>query len=233
MSHSHARPPIPRLRLLLIAFGLLVFFALAIEVQTGGPVTALDADVAQFLHDHAPDSVIRVCKPLTALGNAGVWIASLGTAAYLIGRQEWRLFALGLATIGGGQLLVDTLKALFARERPVWTNPVVIEPTFAFPSGHATMSLIAFGLLTYLIWRALPAWQVCLRRACLRRARAALTVGVALLVATIGGTRLVLGVHYVSDVLAGYALGGAWLGLWISVIDLYWTGYARPEETEP
>ena len=101
----------------------------------------------------------------------------------------------------GAQLLTWLLKATFERPRPSFGDPVATAGWFSFPSGHALSSIALYGALAYLLAGAVRS----------RRARAAGFAGVALLVAAIGFSRLYLGVHYLTDVLAGYSAGLAWL----------------------
>ena len=105
--------------------------------------------------------------------------------------------------IGGGRLLITLLKDLIDRPRPIWNGVIISEGSPAFPSGHAMMSLLTYGFLVILVWRVIQN----------RPARAALIGGAAALVGLIGFSRVYLGVHYPTDVLGGYAMGGAWLSL--------------------
>jgi membrane-associated phospholipid phosphatase len=100
------------------------------------------------------------------------------------------------------------LKATFERPRPSFDDPVATAGWFSFPSGHALSSIALYGTLAYVLGSALRS----------QRARAASLAGVAVLVATIGFSRLYLGVHYLTDVLAGYSAGLAWLLFTIAVV---------------
>lgn len=111
-----------------------------------------------------------------------------------------------LAAVGGGAVLNRLLKGLFSRPRPVFEHPLLLETSYSFPSGHAMEALIAYGFLAYLAVLALGNWQ----------ARVGVVFGAALLVVLIGFSRMYLGVHYFSDVVAGYAAGGVWLSALIS-----------------
>jgi undecaprenyl-diphosphatase len=106
--------------------------------------------------------------------------------------------------IGGGKLVNLALKGTFDRARPEWGDIVrgSIE-TFAFPSGHAMMSLLVYGYLAVILWRMLPT----------RNMQVGLAIGTVVLVGMIGLSRVALGRHYPSDVFAGYSMGGAWLSL--------------------
>ncbi len=93
------------------------------------------------------------------------------------------------------------LKDLFARPRPHFERPLVVETSYSFPSGQAMASLVVYGILAYFATLAFKG-----------RGRRAVSVGgAAVLVVLIGFSRLYLGAHYVSDVVGGFVAGGAWL----------------------
>ena len=102
------------------------------------------------------------------------------------------------------------LKTIFHRDRPAFPKAFVHALGFSFPSGHAMGSLIGIGMLAYLIIHSTG------------KRRAAVTVGVAatLLVLGVGFSRLYLGAHYPSDVLAGFAAGIVWLAACISAVEV-------------
>jgi undecaprenyl-diphosphatase len=105
-----------------------------------------------------------------------------------------------IATVGAG-LLNTALKLHFRRARPDVPWALVQEHSFSFPSGHSVFAVVLYGILVYLTLRHLRhAWE-----------RAALIVGVVALISGIGLSRIYLGVHYPSDVAAGYFVGCTWL----------------------
>jgi YegS/Rv2252/BmrU family lipid kinase len=128
-------------------------------------------------------------------------VYTLVTAALLALRKLVRaaLWTVGVMLAAG--LTTYVLKAVVRRGRPVWRDPVTTLSSFAFPSGHATGIAAAAGVLIVLA-------TILVRRRQLRRTLYLIAVGVALLV---GLDRVFLGVHHVSDVLAGYAVGGFWV----------------------
>jgi membrane-associated phospholipid phosphatase len=103
--------------------------------------------------------------------------------------------------VAGSALLNWLLKGLFQRPRPHFAHPLVVETSYSFPSGHAMESFVVYGMLAYLAVLWLRSWE----------ARMAAVCGAALVVVLIGFSRMYLGVHYFSDVVAGYAAGGVWL----------------------
>ena len=142
-------------------------------------------------------------KAVTWLGSSGVLWTLTGTAVVVLAiRRRWRL-AIYLLVAGAGVLTLDpVLKALVGRLRPVVAHPVAYGTGDSFPSGHALGSIVCYGAL-FLVF--LPATRGKWRRV--------FTVVIATLIVAIGVSRLLLGVHYLSDVLGAWALGITWLGL--------------------
>ncbi|MEV6842955.1 phosphatase PAP2 family protein [Actinoplanes sp. NPDC051411] len=167
------------------------------------PLLHLDQSVANDLNRvvsaHPP--AVKVATAISHLGGSGTLISLvvLAVVALLIRRQP-RL-AIYLTVTGIGALILDpSLKTLVGRVRPVVADPVAHGSGNSFPSGHALGSTIVYGMLTLVFlavvrhrWRG---WFVALA---------------ALIVVLIGLSRIALGVHFVSDVLAGWLLGVAWI----------------------
>jgi undecaprenyl-diphosphatase len=148
-------------------------------------------------------AVVGIVKAVTWLGSSGVLWTLVGMAAVVLAiRRRWRL-ALYLLVTGAGELTLDpVLKALVGRLRPVVAHPIAYGNGDSFPSGHALGSIVCYGAL-FLVF--LPA-----TRGLWRRVFIAVIIT---LIAAIGISRLLLGVHYLSDVLGAWALGIAWLGI--------------------
>jgi undecaprenyl-diphosphatase len=110
---------------------------------------------------------------------------------------------------GGGELVNLLLKLLFARPRPVWPYPLLMLTSGSFPSAHAMRSVIFYGFLGYLAMFWIGSW----------RGRVWTVVAGGVLMLLIGFSRLSLGVHALSDVLAGYASGIVWLALTMTGVE--------------
>lgn len=194
------------LGLLLSLLALSLFASLADEVIEQEQITQFDLALATALHQNATLGRVAVFKAITDLGNIPVLAAiGLGVAAALILHRQWLLLMSWLVTLTGGGLLNLALKAIFQRSRPELANPFVHEQGWSFPSGHAMLSLITYGMLAYLLVVGLN-----------RYLEKVVIVLVVLLVLLIGFSRLYLGAHYFSDVVAGYAAGTVWLAASIS-----------------
>ncbi|SDN76135.1 phosphatase PAP2 family protein [Geodermatophilus sp. DSM 45219] len=190
-----------------VLLGGVPFLLLWLLVQRSwSPLAGLDGEVAAGLNERVSGSplLVTALRWVTDLGGTGaaVLVMVLATVFLLI-RAQRRLAAFVAVSGIGLAVLGPVTKALVDRARPVVGSPVVETPSNAsFPSGHSMTAVVVYGALLLL---ALPAVR--------RRARPWLVAGTALLVVAVGSTRLALGVHFVSDVLAGWALGAGWLAV--------------------
>jgi undecaprenyl-diphosphatase len=186
---------------------LWLFGGVAEDLLNNDPLVRFDQTVATTLHERATPTLTAFFLVVTALGSLET-IGLLGlVVAIIFGvRRKWLNLGTWLAALAGGLVLNELLKELFARPRPYFEHPLVLETSYSFPSGHATMSLIVYGMLAYFCVLAIRTW----------RARTAVVFGASLLVLLIGFSRIYLGVHYFSDVVAGFASGGIWLSALIT-----------------
>jgi len=206
--------------LLTAAGSLWLFGGLAEDLLTGDPLVRFDRTLDDYLHAHATPSLTTFFLIVTALGSIEV-IVLLGVivAAFLALGQRWLILGSWLAAVAGSAVLNHLLKGLFQRPRPYFEHPLLIETSYSFPSGHAMESFVVYGMLAYFVVLALRTWE----------SRVGVVLGAALLVVLIGFSRMYLGVHYFSDVIAGYAAGGVWLSALITGVE---TLRRRKKETE-
>lgn len=195
------------LGLVAVVLGAIPFLFLTGLVQTRWePLQRLDDDVAQGLNDAlaTAEAQVRTLEVVTEVGGGAPASWFLGIAVvWLLVRRQRRVAAYLAVTGLGLAVLVPVTKLLIGRERPEVLVPVATLPTNAsFPSGHAMTALVIWGAIALV---ALP-----VVRPSRRWVVVTATVG---LVAVTGFTRLALGVHFLSDVLAGWALGAAWLAV--------------------
>lgn len=207
---------------------LLAYLALGFALITGA--AALFAEIAENLGDGrklgqldllfsdtvratVPLSALRVFALLTHFGDTltltGLCVA--GALALLWQRRYGLCIGWVLAFVGNA-LLNRMLKSIFERTRPVHDHGLAFADGWSFPSGHASGSVVAYGMLAYLLVRLLPArWSA---------AHLPLVALAAALAFTIGSSRVFLQVHFASDVLAGFASGAAWLAVCIGALEL-------------
>jgi undecaprenyl-diphosphatase len=192
--------------LVIVTSAALVFTVLLLLVRLRwAPLESADHNAATRLNSLVAGypAVVAVVKAVTWLGSGGVLWTLIGAAAVVLAvRRRWRL-AVYLLVTGAGELVLDPLlKALVGRLRPVVAHPIAHGNGNSFPSGHALGSIVCYGAL-FLVF--LPVARGAWRRV--------FTAVIVTLVAAIGISRLLLGVHYISDVLGGWALGITWLGV--------------------
>ncbi|MBF1999446.1 MAG: phosphatase PAP2 family protein [Synechococcales cyanobacterium M58_A2018_015] len=162
-----------------------------------------DKPLLLFIHAHARPQLDALASALTRLG--GFWgvtlMATLIALGLLMGRQWQRLTFFLIALIGNG-LINRVTKGLLQRVRPqLWESPAP-EFDYGFPSGHAMASMGIVAALVVLSWQSRWRWWV-------------VAVG-GLFVSTVAWTRLYLGVHYPSDIAAGWMASIAWvIGVWL------------------
>jgi membrane-associated phospholipid phosphatase len=169
------------------------------------PLQGLDQSIADGLnHLVSPhEAVVKVLQTIASAGGRGFMLPLVVVVmALLLIRRRPRL-ALYLGVTGAGALLLDpSLKTLVGRVRPVVADPVAHAPGNSFPSGHALGSMVVYGMLTLVFLSMVRG-----------RWRGWFVGSMALIVVAIGFTRIALGVHYLSDVLAGWLLGLAWISV--------------------
>lgn len=198
--------------LVVLGVSLWTLGALAEGLATGDPILETDRRLAAWLHEQGGSWLTALMRAVTALGNVPV-LAGVSVASAVLFARRRRAYeaVLVLLAFVGAQILSAGLKVGFERERPFFADPRATETTFSFPSGHALGSLAVYGALAYVGFRELGS----------RRGRWAALATAAALVAAIGFSRLYLGVHYLSDVLAGFSGGLAWLAACVLALHLH------------
>lgn len=186
------------LTLVAIPFGLLLD-----QVIRSGPFVELDTAAAERLHAAVRDHplIIAVLRVISEMGRPPTLILFSTIAIVFLWRRARHRLAIYIAVTGIVGGLVDTaVKVAVSRDRPDLQEPIATAIGQSFPSGHAMSSTVVYGALLLVFLPVIPR----------RRRPYALAVYLTL-IGLIGISRLGLGVHYISDILGGYALGFAWL----------------------
>ena len=197
------------------AFALWGFYEIAEEVLEK-ETQSLDTRVLMTIRQWHTPFLDRLLVVITNIGNPSVLLAaSLLLATFLLWRkQKAETVTLAIAAIGALGLNI-VLKDLFARTRPeLWQRTVEVN-FYSFPSGHAMMSVVVFGIIGYLLATHMPRWRL------------AIASSIVLLVCAIGFSRLYFGVHWPTDIVAGYAAGTVWLVACILSLEI-WKRRYRP-----
>jgi len=178
-----------------------VFGAFAAVVEKG-LTQGFDERVLRWIAQHRSPAMDEVMLEITTLGNGAVLVMLLLVASVFLWltKHKWSV-ALLLFAVVGGKVLNTVLKESFGRPRPSVVEAVDSVSSLSFPSGHAMSSFVAYGAVAYLVARLEPT----------RTLRAVTWTLACLIILGIGVSRMYLGVHYPSDVLAGFLGGLAWL----------------------
>ena len=179
---------------------VLVFTWYASEVSEG-ELSAFDSAVRGFVHSYSSPPLTALMKAVSYTGKVRTLVI-LGTvvAAVMLYLRAFRSTAIFLVTMAGEIMLEVTLKATYQRARPEPFFDLPLPESYSFPSGHALGSICFYGIL---------AWVV-VRRIQDKRLETAVAVLAAVFILMIGLSRVYLGVHYPSDVLAGFVVGLIW-----------------------
>jgi undecaprenyl-diphosphatase len=217
---------VPYASLAIIAALLFGFGKLAGEVLDGD-THSFDERVLRSLRNPAdladpigPDWLEGVVRDITSLGSFSVLtIVTLSVVIYLLIDGKRAAAAFVVFAIAGGAVLSELLKHVFARPRPELVAHLVDVQTMSFPSGHAMSSAVTFLTLGALLTRVQGRWR-------LKIYSLSLAIFLTILV---GLSRVYLGVHWPTDVLAGWFAGAAWaMGCWLLATWLQSRGQIEP-----
>lgn len=192
--------------LTIVLLALMLFLAMSTALNPQSALGQFDIALAAELRQTLPRAVLHGFSILTRLGNFETLTAvGIIVALVLLIRRHWLALIVWIIATAGNGLLNNALKQVFARVRPLHDHGLVLEQSFSFPSGHASGSLVVYGMLVWLMpLRSLPT---------------AVRLPVLLLATTmivlIGFSRVLLHVHYFSDVIAGFASSTIWLTICI------------------
>jgi undecaprenyl-diphosphatase len=188
----------------LVAVSLIFWTPVVILAKIAGEIVekepiVFDVAILNWLHAHANAFYDQLFLIITELGGivSVVVITALLIGYYWFYKKRRRPALLLAFGVGGAAAANVVLKALFQRERPSLWHPSVVETSFSFPSGHAMASAAIVACLVVILWRTRYRWI-------------AIIAG-AIVVGLVGLSRMYLGVHYPSDVLAGWCASIAWV----------------------
>ena len=189
------------------AICIAAFTALAIDLRLHGPVTRADIPISVWLHLQAQPAFTAIATAVSQVHSTlGICLMALaaGVALVLYRQTQWLLLL--VVCVPGGLMLNALVKHAFQRARPSFDSPALTLAGYSFPSGHTAGATVwwAFALLVWFAREQRPG----------RRAMAC-ALAVAMILLT-GLSRMVLGLHYLSDVLAAMAEGAGWIVLCVA-----------------
>lgn len=204
----------PIIGVLMVLLGSLAFGAIAWDVQTNGPFLQTDVQVVDNIHTLALQSTPLTRDVMDAgyyVGEHVIVVIGAVLLLYFLYKRFWAEFSMVLITWAGEGVMWLVLSAYFKRPRPEFAVPVWHQMTSpGFPSGHCIGAIMCYGLLAYLLLPKLSSyfWKLIV------------ILAAALICLYVGFSRIFVGDHYLTDVLAGYALGFAWSGLVYTSVEL-------------
>jgi undecaprenyl-diphosphatase len=193
----------------LILLAALAFGEIAEDVVEGDKITLIDVQLAHWFRERATAGFTELMLFITHWnGILGSSIMGALLAIWFWYRKAHYWLVVVMVAVPGGMLLNVALKHIFQRARPSLEDPLLTLSTYSFPSGHTAAATVFYGLLACYLVRRVRTWP----------ARAAILAACVAMVMLVALSRMYLGVHYLSDVLAASAEGAAWLAVCITAI---------------
>ncbi|WP_049639183.1 phosphatase PAP2 family protein [Methylophilus sp. TWE2] len=203
----HSSPDYQRLRrlgLIVLASAGTLFALIAENVINEVALTLVDLEVAQWLHAHSTTMLTQCLLVITHLHDPWILSSVAGMITlYYIGKKRWYAALSVLLIVQGAMLLNLLAKHMFQRARPTFDDPLVTLVTYSFPSGHVVASTVFYGTLAVLLIS---------QKSALCRAVYILPIAIAM-VFLVAFSRMYLGAHYLSDVLAAFLEAVIWIAL--------------------
>lgn len=176
---------------------VVLFSKIAGEILEKRPI-GTDITIMNVIHDQATFLYDQIFIFITNLGS--VWVilpVTLVVLAYLLYKKQHQNALILFSGVGGAAIANLVLKLIFHRDRPNLWHLVITETGYSFPSGHAMMSSALILSIVFIVWKTRWRWS-------------ALIVG-SILIGAIGLSRIYLGVHYPTDVVAGWSISLVWV----------------------
>lgn len=193
----------------LLALTVSIFGHIADSVMDQEAITVLDLQIAYWFNTHHVEPYTSFLLAISFIHKVGGMILLVAALGYWFWRRQQRywLIALGV-TVLPGMIFNVLLKQIYQRSRPVFEEPLVTLATYSFPSGHTAAATLFYGLLACYVMIASKGWSV----------RLATAVFCVVMIFLVAFSRVYLGAHYLSDVLAAMASSVAWLTVCITAV---------------
>jgi len=180
------------------------FVNIADEVFEGETIV-LDVTLLKGINNYSSSFLDTFFVLVTQLGGVlAVTTITAGLLALLILRRKYKKAVIVGATVAGAAVLNFVLKLIFERTRPDLWQQLVTETSYSFPSGHAMISAALALSVIVICWKTRYRWLA--------------FIAGSLFIAVIGFSRLYLGVHYPTDILAGWIVSAAWLSIVVIIV---------------
>lgn len=194
--------------LILVIFTIIFWgFALALEEHH---LHRFDLAIINWVQSFISPDMTSVMEFFTFMGSAiGVIAVTFITMIVMLFNKKWWETAFFIVAVGGSKVFNSLLKWIFHRARPT-IHPIITETGYSFPSGHSMSSIVTYGMIMFFL-------VLFFKKAI---AKLLTIIVLTLLILFIGISRIYLGVHYPSDVIAGYSAGGTWLLVCLIILKL-------------
>ena len=190
---------------LILYICLIVFLIILINVLNGN-IEVFDAKIYEYISSLKSNFMTRFFKSITRFGDAEILIIiAVICLIFIKNKKIGASTAINLASIG---LLNHILKIIIQRPRPPIEFRMVEESSFSFPSGHSMASMAFYGLIIYFVFKHIKN----------KPAKITICTALSIFIVFIGISRIYLGVHYASDVIAGFIASIAYLIIYIRVV---------------
>jgi len=197
--------------ILVALFFLYIFLGIVQDLIGNDPLIQSDLKIINIVQILRTSNFNQIILFITNLGNWHIiFLGIILSSIVLILLKKWQHLLTLLISTAVGELLIWVMKNLFKRPRPELLNVLTPENSFSFPSSHSFVAISFYGLITYFIFRTVKS----------KRLRILTAVSGTVLISMIGFSRIYLGAHFPSDVLAGYAAGLAWVIALITALDI-------------
>jgi undecaprenyl-diphosphatase len=211
--------------LVMAVLGVLFCLVLLLVEDKWSPLLQVDDHLRDSVHSYAlaHPTFVTWMRWISNSGSGLAWqIVTVTLAAWLLWKRRIRLALFVVVTIALSSLLNSVVKAGVHRARPVLSEPLVHEPGMSFPSGHSQAAVVGYSVVMIVVAPLLPP-----------AGRRALAAVCAVMVLLIGFSRIALGAHYLTDVVAGFLLGFVWVAVMATIFDLRrhpWRSAVRGEQ---
>lgn len=190
---------------LLLLFGLANLAEEVLEQEA----FAFDETVLLWINQFSNPVLDHVMLTITRLGNPNIVVPLTGIGFFWFWWQwQWRVAMIFMINCLGGAVLSNGLKLFFSKSRPQLWSQLITETSYSFPSGHALGSVVLYGFSAFLLAQRYTKQKYWIYGTAV------------LLIGSIGFSRLYLGVHWPTDILAGYSIGFLWISACISLFQL-------------
>jgi undecaprenyl-diphosphatase len=211
----------PIIGLAMLVFGVLILGVIAYSVMTHGPLLAWDGPLANSLHATAlnsPGWLIGIMIAGYYVGGQLIAVIGVVLGIYFVRQRSWRELTMLAVGAGGSGLLFRLISNIVDRPRPVFETQIwEIHVIPGFPSGHASAVVAFYGLLAYFFVPKISSWL----------GKATVIAGALFIALYVGFSRIFVGHHFLTDLVAGYAMGIAWSGLAYTLIEMIFRNKGR------